>query len=83
MSHPTSDDVVAAAINLAPQIHAARDELEATRQIPPPLVQALAAAGLLQLHLPRSMGAWNSRHSRRFAPLKPSRSSMVLWGGVP
>jgi alkylation response protein AidB-like acyl-CoA dehydrogenase len=56
MSHPTSDDVVAAAINLAPQSHAARDELEATRQIPPPLVQALAAAGLLQLHLPRSMG---------------------------
>ena len=56
MSDPTSDDIVAAAIHLAPQIRAARDELEATRQIPLPLAQALAAAGLLQLHLPRAMG---------------------------
>ena len=56
MSHPTADDAVAAAINLAPQIRAFRDELEATRQLPPPLVKALAAAGLFQLHLPRSMG---------------------------
>jgi indole-3-acetate monooxygenase len=58
MSHPTADDVVAAALNLAPQIRAARDELEATRQLPPSLVHTLAAAGLLQLHLPRSMGGW-------------------------
>ncbi|MGH8066317.1 MAG: acyl-CoA dehydrogenase family protein [Candidatus Entotheonellia bacterium] len=56
MSYCTSDDVVAAAIHLAPQIRAARDELEETRQVPPSLAHALADAGLLQLHLPRSMG---------------------------
>ena len=56
MRHPTADDAVAAAINLAPQIRACRDELEATRQRPPPLVKALAAAGLFQLQLPRSLG---------------------------
>jgi alkylation response protein AidB-like acyl-CoA dehydrogenase len=56
MRHSTSDDVVAAAINLAPQIRAARDELEEIRRVPPSLVQALADAGLLQLPLPRSMG---------------------------
>jgi alkylation response protein AidB-like acyl-CoA dehydrogenase len=58
MSQPTAEEVVAAAHNLAPQIRAAREELETTRQLPPPLVHALAAAGLLQLHLPRSMGGW-------------------------
>lgn len=56
MRHTTLDDVVAAAINLAPQIRAAHTELEETRQVPPALAQALANAGLLQLHLPRSMG---------------------------
>lgn len=58
MSQPTAEDVVAAAVTLAPQIRAPRDEIEATRQLPQPLVQALTAAGLFQLHLPRSMGDW-------------------------
>lgn len=51
-----TDDVVAAAINLEPAIRAARDELEAIRHVPPSLAQAMAAAGLFQLYLPRAMG---------------------------
>jgi alkylation response protein AidB-like acyl-CoA dehydrogenase len=39
-----------------PCIHAAREEGEATRRVPPALAEALAAAGLLQMHLPHSMG---------------------------
>src|SRR5207244_3280426 len=56
MSHPMPDDVVAAAIHLAPRIRAAREEGEATRRVPAALAEAIAAAGLFQLHLPRSMG---------------------------
>jgi alkylation response protein AidB-like acyl-CoA dehydrogenase len=56
MSQVGSDDVVAAARQLASRIHASRDELESVRRVPPALAQALAEAGLFQLHLPRSMG---------------------------
>src|SRR5882724_9301759 len=56
MSHPMTDDVVAAATNLVPRIRVARGEGEATRRVPSTLAEAIAAAGLFQLHLPRSMG---------------------------
>ncbi len=56
MSSAIPHDVVAAAIDLVPAIRAARDELEARRRVPPSLAQALADAGLFQLHLPNSMG---------------------------
>jgi alkylation response protein AidB-like acyl-CoA dehydrogenase len=56
MHHTMSLDVVVAAVNLASHIRASRDELETTRRVPPRLVQAIAEAGLFQLHLPRSMG---------------------------
>jgi alkylation response protein AidB-like acyl-CoA dehydrogenase len=56
MSHPMPHDVVATALKLAPRIRAIRDELETARRVPPSLVQAIAEAGLFQLHLPRSMG---------------------------
>ncbi|HEX9871440.1 MAG TPA: acyl-CoA dehydrogenase family protein, partial [Candidatus Tectomicrobia bacterium] len=49
-------DVVATALNLVPRIRAMRDELQTARRVPPSLVQALAEAGLFQLHLPGSMG---------------------------
>jgi len=49
-------DVVAAARHLAPLVLAARDEAEHIRHVPPDVVEALAAAGLLQMFLPRSMG---------------------------
>jgi alkylation response protein AidB-like acyl-CoA dehydrogenase len=56
MRHPMTDEVVTAAFNLAPHLHAAREEGVATRRVPPALAEALAAAGLFQRHLPRSMG---------------------------
>jgi indole-3-acetate monooxygenase len=57
MSHAIPQhDVVTVALNLVPLIRARRDELETARRVPPPLVQAIAEAGLFQLHLPRSMG---------------------------
>ncbi len=49
-------DAIAAAINLAPHIRAVREELEATRRVPPSLVQAINDAGLFQPYLPRAMG---------------------------
>lgn len=56
MGMPPTQDVVTAAMALAPQIRAARDELESTRRIPPGLAKTMAEAGLLQLFLPRAMG---------------------------
>lgn len=50
------EDPVAAARALAPQILAAREEIEELRRLPSPIVQALKHAGLFQLSLPRSMG---------------------------
>ncbi len=49
-------DPVAAAMALAPQIRAARDEVEELRRLPASLVKALCKAGLLQLYLPQSLG---------------------------
>jgi indole-3-acetate monooxygenase len=56
MSHTMPHDVVAAARDLVPLIRSGRDELDTARCVPPSLVQAIAEAGLFQLHLPRSMG---------------------------
>ena len=57
MSHPMPHhDAIAMALNLVPRIRSMRDELEAARRVPPALAQALAEAGLFQLHLPVSMG---------------------------
>src|SRR5215467_1242388 len=41
---------------LAPQIRACADEIEATRELPRPLFEALADAGLFHLALPRTLG---------------------------
>jgi alkylation response protein AidB-like acyl-CoA dehydrogenase len=49
-------DAVVAAINLAPHIRAVREELEATRRVPPALAQAIADAGLFRPYLPQAMG---------------------------
>jgi indole-3-acetate monooxygenase len=49
-------DAVTAANNLVPLILAAREEGERIRHVPSEVANALAAAGLLQMFLPRSMG---------------------------
>src|SRR4029077_2961825 len=51
-----SVDIVAAAKSLVPLVLASRDEGEQIRRVPPRVAKALAAAGLLQMFLPRSMG---------------------------
>ena len=45
-----------AARELAPKIRAAADEIEAERELPKPLFEALADAGLFHLALPRALG---------------------------
>lgn len=49
-------DVVTAAKDLVPLILAKREEAEKIRRLPSELAKAFAAAGLFQMHLPRSMG---------------------------
>jgi alkylation response protein AidB-like acyl-CoA dehydrogenase len=56
MDPPTSPDPLARARGLAEAIAAAAAEIEATRRIPGPLVEALHASRLLRLLLPRSVG---------------------------
>ena len=48
--------IVATAASLAPLITSTREEAEAMRCTPARVVEALAAAGLLQMFLPRSVG---------------------------
>src|SRR5207247_6878171 len=45
-----------AARKLAPQIRACADAIEAARELPRPLFEALADAGLFHLAVPRSLG---------------------------
>jgi len=47
-----------AARELAPKIRAAADEIEAERELPRPLFEALADAGFYHLALPRSLGGF-------------------------
>src|SRR5262245_41265546 len=62
-SHPQGVDRMTAmpspleaARELAPKIRAAADEIEAERELPRALFEALADAGLFRLALPRSIG---------------------------
>ena len=48
-------DPVASAKALAPQIRAAREEMDELRRLPDHLVQALDQAGFLQMNLPKSL----------------------------
>jgi alkylation response protein AidB-like acyl-CoA dehydrogenase len=49
--------ILHAAIELAPKIRAAGDEMERIRRIPPTIAQAMKAAGVFGMVLPRSWGA--------------------------
>ena len=56
MTDTRTNDPVAAAIALAPQIKAAKDEIQAQSTLPNSLVKAMAEANLFQLFVPRSIG---------------------------
>ena len=56
MTSTASHDPVAAAKALAPQIRAARNEIQSQCRLPDPLTEAMAQAGLFQLYVPRVMG---------------------------
>src|SRR5438094_347394 len=47
---------VAAARGLTPQIQASVEEIEKSRRLPLPLVEAIAQAGLFRLWIPRGLG---------------------------
>jgi alkylation response protein AidB-like acyl-CoA dehydrogenase len=53
---PEMDAPLDAARKLAPLIRSCADEIEATRELPQPLFEALADAGMFRLALPRSLG---------------------------
>ena len=53
---PSIPDMLAVAMQLAPAIRAERDAAERMRQTPPVLAEQIAAAGIYQMYLPRSMG---------------------------
>ena len=56
MTPTESQSPLDAARKLAPQIRSSADEIEAARELPRPLFEALADAGLFQLALPRVLG---------------------------
>jgi alkylation response protein AidB-like acyl-CoA dehydrogenase len=56
MSNAASSSFVEAAKGLAPQIQASADEIERSRRLPLPLVDAMAQAGLFRLWIPHSLG---------------------------
>ena len=48
--------VLHAAIGLTPQIRAAGDQIELSRRLPPPIVEAMKAAGIFGMAVPRAWG---------------------------
>ncbi len=52
----TVPELLAAAKHVAPEVVLARERAEEMRQIPPPLAEVIADAGLYQMFLPRSVG---------------------------
>ncbi len=56
MTAPQEQSPLEAARKLAPQIRSCADEIEAARELPQPLFEALADAGMFHLALPRSLG---------------------------
>src|SRR5437867_7960448 len=57
MSATETQSPLDAARKLAPQIRSCADEIEAARELPRPLFEALADAGSFHLSLPRALGS--------------------------
>jgi indole-3-acetate monooxygenase len=56
MSDAASSHFIEAAAGLVPQIRSCAEEIEQSRRLPLPLVEAIARAGLFRLWIPRSLG---------------------------
>src|SRR4029077_19989345 len=56
MSATETQSPLDAARKLVPMIRSCADQIEADRELPQPLFEALADAGLFQLALPRALG---------------------------
>jgi indole-3-acetate monooxygenase len=56
MSDAASSSFLEAAAGLAPQIRSCAEEIEQSRRLPLPLVEAITQAGLFRLWIPRSLG---------------------------
>jgi indole-3-acetate monooxygenase len=56
MNRPIAPSPVEAARKLAPQIRASADEIDANRELPRPLFEAIADAGLFHLAVPAAVG---------------------------
>ena len=55
-AEPTNSPILHAAIAMAPQIRAAADEIERARRLPASIVEALKAAGVFGMAMPRVWG---------------------------
>jgi indole-3-acetate monooxygenase len=55
---PPLDRLLAAVCTLAPLIRVSAEEAEQQRRLPPPVVTALADAGLFRLYTPHALGGW-------------------------
>ena len=55
---PSADALIQRARDLGPAIRACREEIDATRQLPTTLVQALRAAGMFRLFVPAKLGGY-------------------------
>ena len=78
---PTVPDVVAAAIRLAPAVHAAREDAEQLRQTPPALAAEITRAGIYQMYLPRSVGGPEIPPLTAFRVIEELSSASVDGGG--
>jgi alkylation response protein AidB-like acyl-CoA dehydrogenase len=56
MSDAVPSSFIEAAAGLAPQIRSCAEEIEQSRRLPLPLVEAITQAGLFRLWIPRSLG---------------------------
>ena len=56
MTNARSNDPIAAATALAPQVRAVKDLIQSQSTLPGPLADAMASAGLFQLFVPKAIG---------------------------